>query len=277
MYIRNISKYKKGVFIYVYPNSIFEVFKSVFHPICPMRKSFSWSSMVVSSSLQSPYNFHTKSPFKAQSSNPIFSPKPERNTETPLAPLQTPPKMQTLRKITATVKQVTPNLRLQSTVKLPTTTRQLSSRNSRSGEDEWNEAWESAWLPQDLTPKARAPWEGDVNFVTEADAETKAFVEEMNENWNERRKGSKKEDNEKREENGALYSLENIKKDYRLKKQKLHAGLWSKEIEKLEEAKLGDSDVPAGDDDIQRLLNSCAEYVSFSFFPSLNLFYVLSI
>ncbi|CAI8587864.1 unnamed protein product [Vicia faba] len=167
--------------------------------------------------------------------------------------------MQTFRRITATAKQFTANLRFQSTLKLPATTRQFSSRNSRSGEDEWNEAWESAWLPQDLTPKTRAPWEGDVNFTTEADAETKAFVEEMNENWNERRKGSKKEDNEIREENSALYSLENIKKDYRLKKQKMHAGLWSKEIEKLEEAKLGDSDVPAGDDDIQRLLNSCSD------------------
>lgn len=109
-----------------------------------------------------------------------------------------------------------------------------------------------------------------MNFTTEADAETKAFVEEMNENWNDRRKGSKKENSEKGEENGALYSLDNIKKDYRLKKQKLHAGLWTKEIEKLEEAKLGDSDVPAGDDDIQRLLNSCSEYVSFSFSHSFN-------
>ncbi|CAL5188728.1 unnamed protein product [Lathyrus oleraceus] len=167
--------------------------------------------------------------------------------------------MQTFRRITATAKQLTSNLRLHSTIKLPATLRQFSSRNPRSGEDEWNEAWESAWLPQDLTPKTRAPWEGDVNFTTEADAETKAFVEEMNENWNDRRKGSKKENNEKGEENGALYSLENIKKDYRLKKQKLHAGLWTKEIEKLEEAKLGDSDVPAGDDDIQRLLNSCSD------------------
>lgn len=133
---------------------------------------------------------------------------------------------------------------------------------SRSGEEEWNEAWESAWLPEDLTPKTRAPWESDVNFASEADAETKAFVEEMNENWNERRKGpkkvEKKENEEKRVENGALYSLENMKKDYRLRKQKMHAGLWMNEIEKLEEAKLGDSDVPAGDD-IQRLLDSCSE------------------
>jgi hypothetical protein len=174
--------------------------------------------------------------------------------------------MQTFRKITTTAKQFTTNLHLRSTVEIPAKFRRFSSRNPRSGEDEWNEAWESAWLPQDLTPKTRAPWESDVNFASEADAETKAFVEEMNENWDERRKGLKKEkeNNVKVDENGALYSLENIKKDYRLKKQKLHAGLWTKEIEKLEEAKLGDSGVPSGDDDIQRLLDSCSEYVSLS-------------
>lgn len=53
----------------------------------------------------------------------------------------------------------------------------------------------------------------------------------------------------------SLYSLENIKKDYRLKKQRIHAGLWVKEIEKQEEAKLG-----AGDD-IERLLDTAYEYV----------------
>ncbi|KAK7368079.1 hypothetical protein VNO80_10101 [Phaseolus coccineus] len=109
------------------------------------------------------------------------------------------------------------------------TRRWLSSRKSRSGEDEWNEAWETAWLPEDLTPKTRAPWESDVNLpsssssaiavaatdaVAEADEETKAFVAEMNENWNERRRGSKEK--EKREENGALYNVENMKKDYHL-------------------------------------------------------------
>ncbi|ESW29635.1 hypothetical protein PHAVU_002G086800 [Phaseolus vulgaris] len=151
------------------------------------------------------------------------------------------------------------------------TRRWLSSRKSRSGEDEWNEAWETAWLPEDLRPKTRAPWESDVNFpssssspvaaadaVAEADEETKAFVAEMNENWNERRRGSKEKEKEKREENGALYSVENMKKDYRLKKQRMHAGLWMKEIEKLEEAKLADSDVAAGDD-IQRLIDSCSD------------------
>ena len=152
-----------------------------------------------------------------------------------------------------------------------------SSRDSGNGEDEWNEAWESAWLPEDLTPKARAPWETDVNFAStsslpesagagvvaaEPDAETKAFVEEMNDNWEVRRKNGTKE-KEKKVENGAVYSVESMKKDYRLRKQRVHAGLWVKEIEKLEEAKLGDS-VVGGGDDIQRLLDSCSEYASLS-------------
>ncbi|KAF7828071.1 uncharacterized protein G2W53_019235 [Senna tora] len=145
-----------------------------------------------------------------------------------------------------------------------------SSRRSGNGEDEWNDAWESAWLPEDLTPKSRAPWETDVNFApaesatvlsSEVDVETKAFVEDMNENWNERRKGSKAQQQEKLREDGsggALYSVENMKKDYRLKKQRIHAGLWMKEIEKMEEAKLGDS-VVGGGDDIERLLDSCSD------------------
>ena len=47
----------------------------------------------------------------------------------------------------------------------------------------------------------------------------------------------------------------------------VHAGLWVKEIEKLKEAKLGDS-VVGGGDDIQRLLDSCSEYASISLFLS---------
>ncbi|XP_061338819.1 protein GAMETE CELL DEFECTIVE 1, mitochondrial [Gastrolobium bilobum] len=181
--------------------------------------------------------------------------------------------MQAFRRITtcvSTAKQfnalsstVTGKSRFNSTGEVPATRLWSSGRDSRNGEDEWNEAWESAWLPEDLTPKTRAPWETDVNFpssssavaVADVDVETKAFVEEMNENWNERRKGSKEI---KSDEKGALYSLENMKKDYRLKKQRMHAGLWMKEIEKLEEAKLEDSSVPAGDD-IQRLLDSCSD------------------
>lgn len=146
--------------------------------------------------------------------------------------------------------------------------KRLWSSSSRNGDDEWNEAWESAWLPENLTAKTRAPWESDVNFPSSSasasslDAETKAFVEDMNENWEERRKRTSKEKENKVDQNGALYSLENMKKDYRLKKQRVHAGLWVKEIEKMEEAKLADGTVgDAGGGDIQRLLDSCSEYV----------------
>ncbi|TMW83654.1 hypothetical protein EJD97_001073 [Solanum chilense] len=152
--------------------------------------------------------------------------------------------------------------------------------STKSGNDEWNDAWEAAWLPDDLSGKNRAPWEADVNFalpddtsntteitqieprVSEVDAETKAFVEDMNENWN-LRKGKQKNGSEgivMNENGSSLYSLENIKKDYRLKKQRVHAGLWLKEIEKMEEAKLGDSIGGSGNgDDIEKLLDSCSE------------------
>ncbi|OMO82463.1 hypothetical protein COLO4_22982 [Corchorus olitorius] len=156
----------------------------------------------------------------------------------------------------------------------PTTLfRALSTKHPQNDKDEsWNDAWETAWLPDDISPKNKAPWEGDVNFPSnneesttkmvlssEVDAETKAFVEDMNENWNERRKSPKQKQREEAEkirkgEGGGLYSLENMKKDYRLKKQRIHAGLWMKEIDKLEEAKLGDSA-----DDIDKLLDSCSD------------------
>uniref|UniRef100_A0A1J3HWN1 Mucin-like protein n=1 Tax=Noccaea caerulescens TaxID=107243 RepID=A0A1J3HWN1_NOCCA len=143
------------------------------------------------------------------------------------------------------------------------------STNSRNDEDKWNDAWESAWLPDDLTDKSRAPWETDLNFPLtaaiaspeEIDVEAKAFVEDMNEHWNERRgKSGKEEKKEERKDidEKSLYSLETMKKDYRLKKQRVHASLWVKEIEKLEEAKLGDSG-SGGADDIDRLLDSCSE------------------
>ncbi|VVB16962.1 unnamed protein product [Arabis nemorensis] len=144
------------------------------------------------------------------------------------------------------------------------------STKSRNDDDKWNDAWESAWLPEDLTDKSRAPWETDVNFpstaestpaIEEIDVEAKAFVEDMNEHWNERRGKSGKEEKKEeiREEESSLYSLETMKKDYRLKKQRVHASLWVKEIEKLEEAKLGDDGSGGGADDIDRLLDSCSE------------------
>ncbi|KAK4339279.1 hypothetical protein RND71_040741 [Anisodus tanguticus] len=149
--------------------------------------------------------------------------------------------------------------------------------STKSGNDEWNDAWETAWLPDDLSGKNRAPWETDVNFalpdddatgnaeinprVPEVDGETKAFVEDMNENWHLRKGKNSSSDNEKeikmKKNESSLYSLENIKRDYRLKKQRVHAGLWLKEIEKMEEAKLGDS--IGNGDDIEKLLDSCSE------------------
>ncbi|GKB88837.1 hypothetical protein Tco_0961109 [Tanacetum coccineum] len=67
-------------------------------------------------------------------------------------------------------------------------------------------------------------------------------------NWEQRRKKSgtnksKREQEEERlmklkEDGKSLYSLENVKRDYRVMKQRIHAGLWVKEIEKMEEANL---------------------------------------
>ncbi|KAK9271878.1 hypothetical protein L1049_002243 [Liquidambar formosana] len=146
-------------------------------------------------------------------------------------------------------------------------TKSSSDHSAKNANDEWNDAWESAWLPEDLSAKNRAPWETDVNFPSlsdskivlpsDADAETKAFVEDMTENWSQRRKSSNAQKQEQGKDN-SLYSLERMKKDYRLRKQRVHAGLWMKEIEKQEEAKLGDSITGSGDD-IERLLDSCSE------------------
>lgn len=121
-----------------------------------------------------------------------------------------------------------------------------------------------------------------VVLTSEVDAETKAFVEDMNENWNQR-KGSKAKQQEKQQSeinsrssssSSSLYSLENMKKDYRLMKQRIHAGLWMKEIEKQEEAKLGDS-IAGGGDDIEILLDSCSEYVFLCIFYMLFMYLLM--
>lgn len=161
-----------------------------------------------------------------------------------------------------TANPISPRVSL-SRLNFPSILVDYMSTKSRNDEDKWNDAWESAWLPDDLTDKSRAPWETDVNFPStegEIDVEAKAFVEDMNEHWNERRGKSGKEERKEEVDAGgeSLYSLETMKKDYRLKKQRVHASLWVKEIEKLEEAKLGDSG-SGGADDIDRLLDSCSE------------------
>ena len=147
-----------------------------------------------------------------------------------------------------------------------------SSKSSRNGgggdDDEWNTAWETAWLPEDNNSNNRAPWEADINIPTAPqdsssgvvlDEETKAFVDDMNENWDHRKK---KMEQKQGEESKSMYSVETIKRDYRVKKQRIHASLWMKEIEKQEEARLGDPAAPG--DDIDRLLDSCSEYVFIS-------------
>ncbi|GJX08100.1 hypothetical protein Tco_0196032 [Tanacetum coccineum] len=157
---------------------------------------------------------------------------------------------------------------------ITTTTRlQRLSTKATGGRDEWNDAWETAWLPEDLSAKNRAPWETDVNFSIldtppkeeeVLDADTKAFVEDMADNWEQRRKEggtskSKREQQEERlmklkEDGKSFYSLENVKRDYRVMKQRVHAGFWVKEIEKMEEAKLGGSA-----DDLDRFLDTASE------------------
>lgn len=144
----------------------------------------------------------------------------------------------------------------------------LSTTKQHPEYDEWNDAWETAWLPEDLSGNKRAPWETDVNFPgdespvvlpAEADPNTKAFVEEMNERWDERRKGHNNNNNAKKSEKRDGEGDGDGDGDYRLRKQRIHASLWMKEIEKNEESRLGlgNGDTPSGD--IDKLLDSCSE------------------
>ncbi|KMT07097.1 hypothetical protein BVRB_6g154240 [Beta vulgaris subsp. vulgaris] len=145
-----------------------------------------------------------------------------------------------------------------------------NNNNTSNKDDSWNDAWETAWLPDNLSGKnTRSPWESDVNFgliPDNADPETKAFVEDMNDNWENRRNKrdnpihneqikQEQSNNDNNNGNVGLYSLENVKRDYRLKKQRIHAALWMKQIELLDEAKLGGGTA----DHIDRLLDSCSE------------------
>ncbi|KAM0936164.1 hypothetical protein DsansV1_C27g0200601 [Dioscorea sansibarensis] len=141
--------------------------------------------------------------------------------------------------------------------------RLLSTRRPSTGEDEWDDAWETAWLPDDLSGKSpRAPWEADVHFPSpttvlpsDVDPDTKAFVAEMDERWAERR-GAKKHPQSQPQTRPAAGGDRKDVDEYRLRKQRIHAGLWMKAIERMEELKLGDS---GAGDDIDRLLDSCSE------------------
>ncbi|KAK9750801.1 hypothetical protein RND81_02G222900 [Saponaria officinalis] len=149
----------------------------------------------------------------------------------------------------------------------PSLHRHFSTTTNTTDDDNWNDAWETAWLPTDDTTSGNTPWESTdaVPLPTDADADTTAFVADMNDNWDDRRRKlnqNKREINteddepKKVENDGGLYCLENVKRDYRLKKQRIHAALWVKEIEKLEESKLG---VNSDTHDIDMLLDSCSE------------------
>jgi hypothetical protein len=76
--------------------------------------------------------------------------------------------------------------------------------------------------------KNRASWETDVNFSSSTGmeiAETKAFVEEMIDKWIERRKIQPQPQGDRNKNGGdSLYSLENMEKDYKLKKQGIYRG-----------------------------------------------------
>ncbi|CAA0823902.1 mucin-related [Striga hermonthica] len=169
-----------------------------------------------------------------------------------------------IRRLSSTLKTLHPNpTSTAAAIAICSFSTNRTTGKGRTREDEWNDAWKTAWLPNDLTGKSqRAPWASNM------DPETQAFVEDMNDNWDQRKGKSVKKDTDRDAGNpgpgsgsssssSSLYNLENIKSDYRLTKQKIHAGLWVKEIERMEEAKLGDS--VHGDDDIEKLLDSASE------------------
>ncbi|CAH9104129.1 unnamed protein product, partial [Cuscuta europaea] len=81
----------------------------------------------------------------------------------------------------------------------------------------------------------------------------------MNDNWDQRQLAISSEVDDIAKKNlneRSIYCLENMGKDYKVKKQRIHAGLWVKEIEKMEEAKLG---VGGNADDIEKLLDSASD------------------
>ncbi|XP_066392640.1 protein GAMETE CELL DEFECTIVE 1, mitochondrial-like [Miscanthus floridulus] len=149
-------------------------------------------------------------------------------------------------------------------------------RPAATGNDEWNDAWETAWLPGDSpasSPAPAAPWESPASasasassvpaIAAEVDPDTKAFVADMDERWAERRAASRRGQPQRASraaeggEGGAAARKKAQADDYRTRKQRVHAALWVKEIEKMEEARLGGGG--GGADDIDRLLDSCSD------------------
>lgn len=159
----------------------------------------------------------------------------------------------------------------------------------KEDDDEWNEAWESVWIPEDTT---KAPWEVNDNACStsswpdqpleddEDRHETKKFLHKVNNKLDQmtnlmkqitedRPKSSYyplEEEKEKIDqkhlikENPEDYIASKISKNYRTTKRRVHASLWLKEIEKQEEAKMGN---PANDD-IDQLLDSCSQFFDYT-------------
>ncbi|KAK1649793.1 hypothetical protein QYE76_067598 [Lolium multiflorum] len=167
---------------------------------------------------------------------------------------------------------------------VPTTTsssgslRRLSSHRrppphppAATGDDEWNDAWETAWLPGDSpasSPAPAAPWESPTSetvpaIPAEVDPDTKAFVADMDERWAERRAATRRPRAPRppaAEGVGGAEAKKAGADEYRTRKQRVHAALWVKEIDKMEEARLGGGGGRRGAaDDIDRLLDSCSE------------------
>ncbi|KAM3315648.1 hypothetical protein ACQJBY_034025 [Aegilops geniculata] len=146
-----------------------------------------------------------------------------------------------------------------------------------TGDDEWNDAWETAWLPGDSpasSPAPAAPWESPTSEAAaatvpavsaEVDPDTKAFVADMDERWAERRAATRRPRAPPRpaaaEGGGGAGAKKAGADEYRTRKQRVHAALWVKEIDKMEEARLGGGGGGGrgAADDIDRLLDSCSE------------------
>ncbi|KAH9317886.1 hypothetical protein KI387_019655, partial [Taxus chinensis] len=166
-----------------------------------------------------------------------------------------------------------------------------SGKNDRDEEDneEWNEAWESVWIPEDTK---KAPWEvnNDISSTSswldlplEEDddhCDPKQFLHNVNSKLDQMTNLMKQITEEKprpdiipseeekgktqqmqlHKENPEDYMASKISRDYRNTKRRVHASLWLKEIEKQEEAKLGNT----ADDDIDQLLDNCSQFFDYA-------------
>eukprot|EP01018_Ginkgo_biloba_P005887 Gb_11832 [translate_table: standard] len=169
-------------------------------------------------------------------------------------------------------------------------------QDENDDEEEWNEAWESAWIPEDSTGTDKAPWEGNKQHKDswfsswstnsqgseepvqeEHGADAKQFLSNINDKMSQMTSLMKQVTEEGNNSNYSLteedktkmqelhkedlevYTVDKLAKDYRIKKQRVHATMWLKEIEKEEEAKLG---TPL-DDDIEQLLDNCSEFFDY--------------